>query len=56
LSAGAQPAAAAEAEKIPPAIVARLGMDLAELQDLHQALMRVIPAARDTGDPESRDG
>lgn len=36
----------AEAEKIPPAIVARLGMDLDELQDLHQVLTRVIAAAR----------
>lgn len=36
----------AEAEKIPPAIVARLGMELEELQDLHQALLRVIAAAR----------
>ncbi|NUW42290.1 MarR family winged helix-turn-helix transcriptional regulator [Nonomuraea rhodomycinica] len=41
----------AEAEKIPPAIVARLGMSLDELQDLHQALMRVIAAARGTSDP-----
>ncbi|MEV4897921.1 MarR family transcriptional regulator, partial [Nonomuraea sp. NPDC055795] len=32
----------AEAEKIPPAIVERLGMDLAELQHLHGVLMRVI--------------
>jgi len=36
----------AEAEKIPPAIVARLGMDLGELQDLHQALTRVIAAVQ----------
>jgi MarR family transcriptional regulator, organic hydroperoxide resistance regulator len=36
----------AEAEKIPPAIVDRLGMDLGELQDLHRALTRVIAAAR----------
>ncbi|MFB4291404.1 MarR family winged helix-turn-helix transcriptional regulator [Nonomuraea sp. ATR24] len=35
----------AEAEKIPPAIVARLGMSLDELQNLHQALTRVIAAA-----------
>ncbi|MFI6392769.1 MarR family winged helix-turn-helix transcriptional regulator [Nonomuraea sp. NPDC050547] len=34
----------AEAEKIPPAIVERLGMDLAELQHLHGVLMRVIAA------------
>lgn len=35
----------AQAEKIPAAIVERLGMDVAELQDLHQALTRVIAAA-----------
>ncbi|WP_204041703.1 MarR family winged helix-turn-helix transcriptional regulator [Acrocarpospora phusangensis] len=35
----------AEAEKIPAAIVERLGMDLGELQDLHKALTRVIAAA-----------
>ncbi|MFI6907103.1 MarR family winged helix-turn-helix transcriptional regulator [Nonomuraea sp. NPDC050394] len=34
----------AEAEKIPPAIVERLGMDLAELQHLHGVLTRVIAA------------
>ncbi|NUP82274.1 MAG: MarR family transcriptional regulator [Nonomuraea sp.] len=36
----------AEAEKIPPAIVSRLGMSLDELQDLHASLTRVIAAAR----------
>ena len=35
----------AEAEKIPPAIVARLGMPLEELEALHAALTRVIAAA-----------
>lgn len=35
----------AEAEKIPPAIVARLGMPIAELESLHAALTRVIAAA-----------
>ncbi|MBB5134524.1 DNA-binding MarR family transcriptional regulator [Thermocatellispora tengchongensis] len=45
----------AEAEKIPPAIVARLGMELDELQDLHRALTRVIAAARGTGAPEPQD-
>nr|WP_062347297.1 MarR family transcriptional regulator [Herbidospora yilanensis] len=35
----------AQAEKIPATIVERLGMDIAELQDLHQALTRVIAAA-----------
>jgi DNA-binding MarR family transcriptional regulator len=36
----------ADAEKIPPAIVARLGMPISELRDLHAALTRVIAAAR----------
>ncbi|MCK2216947.1 MarR family transcriptional regulator [Actinomadura sp. ATCC 31491] len=36
----------AEAERIPPAIVSRLGMSLEELQDLHGALTRVIAAAQ----------
>ncbi|MGI5271854.1 MarR family winged helix-turn-helix transcriptional regulator [Nonomuraea sp. CA-218870] len=40
-----------EAEKIPPAIVARLGMSLDELQDLHQSLTRVIEAARRAHQP-----
>ncbi|MEV4081970.1 MarR family winged helix-turn-helix transcriptional regulator [Nonomuraea fuscirosea] len=40
----------ARAEKIPPAIVSRLGMDLEELQDLHAALTRVIKAAHTPGD------
>ena len=35
----------AEAEKIPPAIVERLGMPIGELRDLHAALTRVIAAA-----------
>ncbi len=35
----------AEAEKIPPAIVARLGMPIEELEALHGALTRVIAAA-----------
>ncbi|WP_127504072.1 MarR family winged helix-turn-helix transcriptional regulator [Actinoplanes solisilvae] len=34
-----------EAEKIPPAIVARLGMPIEELESLHTALTRVIAAA-----------
>jgi MarR family transcriptional regulator, organic hydroperoxide resistance regulator len=37
----------ADAERIPPAIVARLGMGLTELQDLHGALTRLIAAAGD---------
>jgi len=36
----------AQAEKVPPAIVARLGMEISELEDLHGALTRVIAAAR----------
>ncbi|MEV4111749.1 MarR family transcriptional regulator [Nonomuraea sp. NPDC049695] len=45
----------AQAEKIPPAIVARLGMDIDELQGLHQMLMRVIAATRGADDPEPQD-
>jgi DNA-binding MarR family transcriptional regulator len=36
-----------DAEKIPPAIVAKLGMKLIELTTLHAALTKVIGAARD---------
>ncbi|MFI5491870.1 MarR family winged helix-turn-helix transcriptional regulator [Actinoplanes sp. NPDC051859] len=36
----------ARAEQIPPAVVQRLGMPVAELQQLHAALTRVIAAAR----------
>jgi MarR family transcriptional regulator, organic hydroperoxide resistance regulator len=35
------------AKKIPPAIVAKLGMDMSELTALHAALTKVISAARD---------
>ena len=35
-----------EAEKIPPAVVERLGMPIADLRQLHAALTRVIEAAR----------
>ncbi|MGW4800263.1 MarR family winged helix-turn-helix transcriptional regulator [Nonomuraea sp. NPDC004297] len=42
----------AQAEQIPPAIVARLGMSLDELQGLHESLTRVIAAARRAGVPE----
>jgi MarR family transcriptional regulator, organic hydroperoxide resistance regulator len=35
-----------QAEDVPPAIIARLGMPLTELEDLHGALTRVIAAAR----------
>nr|WP_326647073.1 MULTISPECIES: MarR family transcriptional regulator [unclassified Streptosporangium] len=34
-----------EAEKVPPAIVRRLGMNLEELRELHRSLNRVIAAA-----------
>jgi DNA-binding MarR family transcriptional regulator len=37
----------AEAEKIPPTIVDRLGIELTELQHLHEALTRLIGAAAD---------
>ncbi|MEV0132982.1 MarR family transcriptional regulator [Dactylosporangium sp. NPDC050688] len=37
----------AEAEKIPAAVVARLGMPLEELLQLHAALTRVIEVTRD---------
>ncbi|MEU4240718.1 MarR family transcriptional regulator [Actinoplanes sp. NPDC026619] len=36
----------AEAEKIPPAVVERLGMPIEELRSLHAALTQVIAAAR----------
>jgi MarR family transcriptional regulator, organic hydroperoxide resistance regulator len=36
----------AEAEQVPPAIISRLGLPIAELEDLHGALTRVIAAAR----------
>ncbi len=39
----------ARAEKIPPAIVERLGIDVADLQQLHSALTHVIGAARAAG-------
>ncbi len=35
-----------DAEKIPPAVVAKLGMDLDELRALHQSLTRVIEMAQ----------
>lgn len=34
----------AEAEKLPPAIVERLGMDVAEIQGLHRQLTRLLAA------------
>jgi len=42
----------AEAEKVPPAIVARLGMEIPELESLQAALTRLIAASRDTADGE----
>jgi DNA-binding MarR family transcriptional regulator len=42
----------AQAERVPPAIVARLGMELSELEDLHAALTRVIAVARTAPDQE----
>jgi DNA-binding MarR family transcriptional regulator len=44
----------AEAEKVPPAVVARLGMEVAELEDLHSALGRLIAAAREAPDSPPR--
>jgi MarR family transcriptional regulator, organic hydroperoxide resistance regulator len=38
-----------EALKIPPAVVSRLGMSIAELMDLHRALTRVIAATQPGG-------
>jgi DNA-binding MarR family transcriptional regulator len=38
-----------QAERIPPAVVARLGIGLPELESLHAALTRVIAAAREAG-------
>jgi MarR family transcriptional regulator, organic hydroperoxide resistance regulator len=42
----------AQAEKIPPAVVERLGIDVPELLALHQALARVIAAAHRLPDAE----
>jgi DNA-binding MarR family transcriptional regulator len=36
-----------DAEQIPPAVVAKLGMDLEELRALHASLTRVIQVAQD---------
>jgi MarR family transcriptional regulator, organic hydroperoxide resistance regulator len=41
-----------DAVKIPPAIVAQLGLGLPELEALHGALTKVIAAARGAGAPE----
>jgi DNA-binding MarR family transcriptional regulator len=42
------------AEQIPPAVVARLGMELSELTSLHAALTKVISAARDASEAQSK--
>ena len=42
----------AEAEKVPGAIVSRLGLPLEDLQNLHSILTRVIAAARTALDQE----
>jgi DNA-binding MarR family transcriptional regulator len=44
----------AEAEKIPYAIVERLGVEVEELQQLHSALTRVIAAAQKPPTPHAR--
>ncbi|MER6830306.1 MarR family winged helix-turn-helix transcriptional regulator [Streptosporangium sp. NPDC000563] len=47
-----------EAEKVPPAIVKRLGMTVEELQELHRSLTRLIAAADGAASPtheESQD-
>jgi MarR family transcriptional regulator, organic hydroperoxide resistance regulator len=38
-----------QAERIPPTIVAQLGIDLSELESLHASLTRLIAAARASG-------
>jgi len=38
-----------EAEKIPPAVVAALGVDIAELEELHTVLGRINRAAIEAG-------
>ncbi|MCW2608427.1 MAG: putative transcriptional regulator [Frankiales bacterium] len=45
-----------EAEKIPPAIVARLGMDVSDLLELHAALTEVIAAADSLPQPPRAAG
>ena len=42
-----------QAEKVPPAIVERLGLPIAELERLHAALTTVIAAAGSAGTAES---
>ncbi|VXC54016.1 MarR family winged helix-turn-helix transcriptional regulator [Nocardioides sp. AX2bis] len=45
----------AQAEKIPPAVVARLGMDLDELHAMRDSLTRVIAAAQHAFDHDPAD-
>ena len=40
-----------EAERIPPAVVARLGMELSELEELRDRLTSVIEATRSSSEP-----
>jgi DNA-binding MarR family transcriptional regulator len=42
----------AQAEKVPPAIVARLGIDIPDLENLHAALTQLISAAREEPNPQ----
>jgi DNA-binding MarR family transcriptional regulator len=51
---GAGRALRAEAEEVPPAVVARLGIEIGELEELHSALTRVIAAARAVPDGSDR--
>jgi hypothetical protein len=37
------------AEQVPPAVIARLDVDISELEDLHTALTSLIAAARRAG-------
>lgn len=48
-------AARSQAEQIPPAIIARLGMGLGELEDLRDSLTRVIDATRHSAPPTVND-
>jgi DNA-binding MarR family transcriptional regulator len=44
-----------QALEVPPAIVARLGMDIDELMQLHERLTRVIAAAKSTAQPKQSE-
>ncbi|MEV5837079.1 MarR family transcriptional regulator [Nocardia sp. NPDC052112] len=45
-----------QAEQIPPAVVARLGVTLADLEELRDVLTRVNQAARHAADPATSRG